>query len=107
MDLLLDLEDMDTTVAPVMTPSLGGLLTPINNTAIPNNQTIQVAAPAFYPTKQIELLNRISGRGLGITYRFTRNPHLFSPNMVNVNLIFTNTSSEDLIDIKVGKKVLK
>lgn len=91
-----------------MTPSLGGLLTPTNsNTITSMNQTIQVITPAFYPTKQLELLNRISGRGLSIMYRFTRNPHLFSPNMVNINLIFTNSTSEDIIDIKVGKKVMK
>lgn len=107
LDLLLDL-DISDAVAPVMTPSLGGFLTPINNVN-PINVTphaIQVIPPVFYPVKEIELLDRISGRGLNITYRYTRNPHLFSSTMVNINLSFKNTSSEDITDIRMGKKVL-
>lgn len=106
LDLLLDL-DISDTVAPVMTPSLGGFLTPINNVnpAPLNVSTIQVVSPSFYPVKEIELLDRISGRGLCVTYRYTRNPHLFSPNMVNINLSFKNTASEDITDIQMGKKV--
>lgn len=106
LDLLLDL-DISDTVAPVMTPSLGGFLTPINNPNSLTISTIQIVPPAFYPIKEIELLDRISGRGLSITYRYTRNPHLFSSNMVNINLSFKNTLSDDEItDIKMGKKVL-
>lgn len=106
LDLLLDL-DISDAVAPVMTPSLGGFLTPINNVNPINvtTSTIQVIPPVFYPVKEIELLDRISGRGLNITYRYTRNPHLFSPNMVNINLSFKNTLSEDITDIRMGKKV--
>lgn len=106
LDLLLDL-DISDTVAPVMTPSLGGFLTPITtaNQVLATTPSIQIVSPAFYPVKEIELLDRISGRGLGITYKYTRNPHLFSPNMVNINLSFKNTLSEDITDIRIGKKV--
>jgi AP-3 complex subunit beta len=55
--------------------------------------------------KTTELLNKISGRGLHMLYRFTRSPHLFSPAMVSVELTFTNLGTEELMDIKVGQKV--
>lgn len=107
LDLLLDL-DISDTVAPVMTPSLGGFLSPLSGpNQISTTPSIQVITPAFYPVKEIELLDRISGRGLGITYRYTRNPHLFSANMVNINLSFKNTLSDDITDIRMGKKVVK
>lgn len=103
LDLLLDLDDIDT-IVPVMTPSMGGFLTPITSNTTVNNQ-IQVMPPQFLPTKQIELLNRITGKGLGITYRYTRNPHLFNPSMISLNLVFTNSTREDITNIKVGEKV--
>ncbi|XP_046400487.1 AP-3 complex subunit beta-1 [Ischnura elegans] len=106
LDLLLELDDVPS-ITPVMTPSLGGFLTPL---CPPTSQTmistIQVASPSFIPLAQNELLNKISGHGLHVTYRFTRSPHLFSPLMASVELIFTNVSSDGLEDIKVGQKFL-
>ena len=67
--------------------------------------SLQTASPSFIPMKTTELLNKISGRGLNVLYRFTRSPHLFSPAMVSVELTFTNLGSEELMDIRVGQKV--
>ncbi|XP_044257721.1 AP-3 complex subunit beta-2 [Tribolium madens] len=104
LDLLLDLGDVDNSV-PVMTPSLGGFLTPtvVNSTS---SSQIEMTPPVFTNTKPIELINKINGRGLSATYRFTRTPHILSPSMANINIMFTNNSSEDITDIRLGKKNL-
>lgn len=101
LDLLLDLDDLN--VAPVLTPSLGGLLTP----GIPSISSIQMVQPSFVNTKQYELLNRLNGRGFSATYRFTRSPHLYSPSMANINIVFTNNTKENITDIRIGKKVIR
>ncbi|KAK4311786.1 hypothetical protein Pmani_016742 [Petrolisthes manimaculis] len=111
LDLLLDLDDappaMDT---PVLTPSLGGLLTPSPSTQpaqpLPPGASIQPAMAKFVPTATQELLNRISGNGLSVSCRFTRSPHLYSPRMTSVELSFTNNGSEEIRDISVGSKKL-
>nr|XP_023022269.1 AP-3 complex subunit beta-2 [Leptinotarsa decemlineata] len=103
LDLLLDLEDVGNAV-PVLTPSLGGFFTPGTPRDMPS--VIQSVQPLFTNTKPIELLNRINGRGLAATYRFTRSPHLYSPSMTNINIVFSNNSNEDINDIRIGKKNL-
>ncbi|XP_044727843.1 AP-3 complex subunit beta-2 [Chrysoperla carnea] len=112
LDLLLDL-DFNSEVAPVMTPSIGGFLSPIQSTIMPNKTAtadvqniIQTVAPKCVPQTTHELLNRIKGNGLSVTYRFTRSPHLFSPQMASVELIFTNGSNQEITDIHVGQKHL-
>ncbi|XP_042226340.1 AP-3 complex subunit beta-2-like isoform X3 [Homarus americanus] len=111
LDLLLDLDDtppaMDT---PLLTPSLGGLLTPSPSSQpsqpLPPGASIQPASAKFVPTVTQELLNRISGGGLAVACRFTRSPHLYSPRMTSVELSFTNNGSEEIRDISVGSKKL-
>lgn len=103
LDLLLDLDEIP--VMPVMTPSLGGFLTPLNNTCNSLASPIQSVAPHFISVKGSELLSRINGSGLTITYRFTRNPHLFSTSMANIGLVFTNTNEDSITDIRLGRKV--
>ncbi|CAH2003536.1 unnamed protein product [Acanthoscelides obtectus] len=102
LDLLLDLDLRSP--APVLTPSLGGFFTPSGGGD--KSYDIQVVQPTFTHTKPIELLNRISGRGMSVTYRFTRSPHLYSPSMTNINLSFTNHTEEEITDIRLGKKNL-
>lgn len=102
LDLLLDFCDA-TNEAPVMTPSLGGFFTP--STPIEAPLTMQSVQPVFSNTKPVELLNRINGRGLSATYRFTRSPHLYSPSMANINIMFVNNTNEDINDIRLGRKV--
>lgn len=102
LDLLLELDNLD--VAPVLTPSLGGFLTPGVPSA--NISSIQVVPPSFLNTKQLELLNRLNGKGFSATYRFTRSTHLYSPSMANINIVFTNNTQENISDIRIGKKNL-
>ncbi|KDR14139.1 AP-3 complex subunit beta-1 [Zootermopsis nevadensis] len=107
LDLLLELDDVPPTITPVLTPSLGGFLTPLSTHGMPiTSVSIQLASPSFIPMKTTELLNKISGRGLHILSRFTRSPHLFSPAMVSIELTFTNLSSEELMDIRISQKNL-
>lgn len=54
-----------------------------------------------------ELLNRISGNGLGVTYRFLRKPYLSSDKMVAVELTFRNTSSTTISEITIGATKLQ
>ncbi|KAL7036751.1 hypothetical protein ACKWTF_008930 [Chironomus riparius] len=106
LDLLLDLDD----VAPsgnIMTPSLGGFLTPMTPSAsssLPNR--IELVGPSFIAMKSTELLNKVNGYGLGITYKYTRAPHLFSSNMISIELHFTNHGNLELLDIQCGTKNL-
>ncbi|XP_015608069.1 AP-3 complex subunit beta-1 isoform X2 [Cephus cinctus] len=102
LDLLLDLDDV-TPMTPIMTPSLGGFLTPINSTL---SNGVSEVSTSFIPTKKCELLNKISGKGLRVEYRFTRSQHLVSSHMVNIELTFTNEGSETIHDIQIGKKNL-
>ncbi|XP_057322015.1 AP-3 complex subunit beta-2 [Microplitis mediator] len=103
LDLLLDLDDV-IPMTPVMTPSLGGFLTPINPATSINGIT-QVSA-FFTPTRRSELVNKITGRGLKIESRFTRCQHLVNPVMVSVELTFINETSESITNIRVGNKNL-
>lgn len=111
LDLLLELDDAPPTMdTPLLTPSLGGLLTPSPSSQpaqpLPPGASIQPASAKFIPTVTQELLNRLSGGGLSLACRFTRSPHLYSPRMISVELSFTNNSTEEIRDISVGSKKL-
>lgn len=111
LDLLLELDDTPPTMdTPLLTPSLGGLLTPSPSSQpvqpLPPGASIQPASAKYIPTATQELLNRLSGGGLSLACRFTRSPHLYSPRMTSVELSFTNSSSEEIRDINVGSKKL-
>jgi len=57
-------------------------------------------------TRQYDCLNRITGQGLQIQYRFPRTSYRRSPNMVHVELIFTNTTTnKDIQSIKFLKSI--
>lgn len=110
LDLLLDLGDSPPSVdTPLLTPSLGGLLTPtptVQQQILPPGASIQPASAKYIPTVTFELLNRISSGGLTVSARFTRSPHLYSPRMISVELTFTNSGSEEIRDISLGKQKL-
>ncbi|XP_059480112.1 AP-3 complex subunit beta-2 isoform X2 [Neocloeon triangulifer] len=101
LDLLLELDD-------VMTPSLGGFLTPMTtpSTAVKTQlfPDIQPASAVISPKSTSELLNKINSGGLEIKYRFTRAPHLYSQSMTSVELTFHNHSPEELTNIRIGDR---
>ncbi|XP_052865441.1 AP-3 complex subunit beta-2 [Anopheles cruzii] len=108
LDLLLDLDDIPP-IGPVMTPSLGGFLTPMAAAGLvpaagSSGPGIELVGPSFISSKKHELLNKVNGFGLGLEYRFVRSPHLYSSRMVSVELTFTNYGNVELLDIEVGNK---
>lgn len=89
-------------MTPVMTPSLGGFLTPINSTIVDN---VREVSTSYVPLKKTTLLNNIIGHGLKIEYRFTRSQHLISSSLVNIELTFFNESNNTIKEIQIGNKV--
>jgi AP-3 complex subunit beta len=106
LDLLLDLDEMAPISSNVMTPSMGGFLTPITPSTSNIANRIETVGPSYIATDTSELLNKVNGYGLGITYKFTRSPHLYSSSMVSIELHFTNHSNVELTDIQIGMKNL-
>ena len=105
LDLLLDLDDAASTApGQVMTPSLGGFLTPMTPGAQQNK--IELVSATFLSSTPTELLNKVNGYGLGIKYKFTRSPHLFSSSMLSIEMQFTNHSNIDITDIQIRSKNL-
>ncbi|XP_012232882.1 AP-3 complex subunit beta-1 [Linepithema humile] len=102
-DLLLDLDDV-VPMTPVMTPSLGGFLTPINPTVVDN---VREVSTSYVPMKKTTLLNNIMGHGLKIEYRFTRSQHLVSSSLINIELTFSNESNDVIKEIQIGSKNLQ
>ena len=101
LSLLLDLEETPPTLpTPVLTPSLGGLLSP---TPPPSTAPGQ---PMHLHAEPRELLNKLATGGVQVGLRFTRQPHLYSPTMVALELTFTNLSSEEVSEVKVGGRQL-
>lgn len=111
LDLLLDLDDIPPMPSSVMTPSLGGFLSPLqsSNSLISSStydKSIELVGPFYIPLNTHELLNKVNGFGLGITYRFTRAPHLASSTMVSIELVFTNHGNKELKNIEISSKNL-
>uniref|UniRef100_A0A6Q2XZQ3 AP-3 complex subunit beta n=1 Tax=Esox lucius TaxID=8010 RepID=A0A6Q2XZQ3_ESOLU len=101
---LLDLDDCELTdVKPwsVLSPSL---LTDLEGLSLSNISTMQVSGPAFVPEKSHNLLHRMTGKGLAAQYQFTRQPCLYQPNMVSVQISLTNTSDHRLEQIHIGER---
>lgn len=106
LDLLLDLGDIEPT-APIMTPSLGGFLTPTTAmTAVSSSSSnrFELVGPVHVSLDKRELLNKTNSHGLQINYRFTRAPHLYSAKMVSIELTFHNESTNDMENIRLGDK---
>ncbi|KAH8397986.1 hypothetical protein KR222_008201 [Zaprionus bogoriensis] len=113
LDLLLDLDDIPP-IGPVMTPSLGGFLTPgtpilPGQVALQPQQArnrIELVGPSHTEFKHKELLNKVTGHGLQLLYRFTRAPHLYSAAMCSIELQFQNRSEHELTSIRMGQQQL-
>lgn len=107
LDLLLELDDVSPVAGQIMTPSLGGFLTPMSSSGFSGGRNrIELVGPSFIAMDKMELLNKVNGYGLGIGYKYTRSPHLFSANMVSIELSFTNHGNVELTDVQVGAKNL-
>uniref|UniRef100_A0A8C5E6Q7 AP-3 complex subunit beta n=1 Tax=Gouania willdenowi TaxID=441366 RepID=A0A8C5E6Q7_GOUWI len=104
---LLDLDDfspvpVNTSQSSVLSPSL---MSDLEGLSLSNmSPTLQVTSPTFSPVKTHELLHHMSGKGLSATYHFPRQPCLYQPSMVSVQLTLTNHSDQILEEIHVGER---
>ncbi|XP_008323919.1 AP-3 complex subunit beta-1 isoform X2 [Cynoglossus semilaevis] len=105
---LLDLDDFSP--APVNnTPKSAfvssSLLSDLEGLSLSNvSPTIQVNTPSFGPIKTHELLHHMTGKGLSAKYHFPRQPCLYQPSMVAVQVILTNSSDHSLEEIHIGSR---
>lgn len=65
---------------------------------------VQVTSPSFGPVKTYELLHHMTGKGLSAKYHFPRQPCLYQPTMVSVQVILTNSSDHVLEEIHIGER---
>uniref|UniRef100_A0A8D0D187 Adaptor related protein complex 3 subunit beta 1 n=1 Tax=Sander lucioperca TaxID=283035 RepID=A0A8D0D187_SANLU len=66
--------------------------------------SLQVTTPSFGPVKTYELLHHMTGKGLSAKYHFSRQPCLYQPSMVAVQVILTNSSDHSLEEIHIGDR---
>uniref|UniRef100_A0AAQ5XR78 AP-3 complex subunit beta n=1 Tax=Amphiprion ocellaris TaxID=80972 RepID=A0AAQ5XR78_AMPOC len=63
-----------------------------------------VTTSSFGPVKTYELLHHMTGKGLAAKYHFPRQPCLYQPSMVAVQVILSNSSDHSLEEIHIGDR---
>lgn len=119
-DLLLDLDDFGpqgggfasstgTPAGDLLTPSLAGSMSnmSLGSASMSTSNSMNLINPASIPAKVYELVNKITGKGLTITYKFTRTVSIFSPKMVSIEMTFVNTSDNTISGIHIDDKKLQ
>ncbi|KAI4816952.1 hypothetical protein KUCAC02_009251 [Chaenocephalus aceratus] len=104
---LLDLVDFSPapTNAPPSSVISSSLLSDLEGLSLSNiSSTMQVTSPSFGPVKTYELLHHMTGKGLSAKYHFPRQPCLYEPSMVAVQVILTNGSDHSLEEIHIGER---
>jgi AP-3 complex subunit beta len=84
---------------PVLTPSLGGFLSP-TTTAAPSH-SVNIGQPMVVSTIPMKLLIKGTTGGVVVNYCFICHSH---PRMVGIKLTFSNLSTEEILIIKLGSK---
>ncbi|KAM9307033.1 AP-3 complex subunit beta-1 [Pholidichthys leucotaenia] len=104
---LLDLDDFspppaNTQKSSVLSPSL---LSDLEGLSLSNvSTTMQVTTSSFVPLKTYELLHHMTGKGLSAKYHFPRQPCLYQPKMVAVQILLKNNSDHSLEEIHIGER---
>lgn len=104
---LLDLDDFSQTSINAPKPSVisQSLLSDLEGLSLSNiSSTMQVATSSFSQVKTHDLLHHMSGKGLAAKYHFPRQPCLYQPCMVAVQVILTNCSDFILEEIHIGER---
>ncbi|XP_034565234.1 AP-3 complex subunit beta-1 [Notolabrus celidotus] len=104
---LLDLDDFSPapTNTPMSSAVSSSLLSDLEGLSLSNvSSTMQVTTPSFGPVKTYELLHHMTGKGLSAKYHFPRQPCLYEPSMVSVQVILTNSSDHSLEEIHIGDR---
>ncbi|XP_050349883.1 AP-3 complex subunit beta-2 [Nymphalis io] len=107
LELLLELDEVASSL-PTMTPTCGGFLSPptVPPPGIGDADSITPVGPSLVPPTQTEVIPRVTSRGLSVTRRWSRAPHLYSHRMCAVELTFTNHTADDIDNIRVNRKTL-
>ncbi|XP_054468158.1 AP-3 complex subunit beta-1 [Anoplopoma fimbria] len=104
---LLDLDDFSPAPTNAPKPSVvsSSLLSDLEGLSLSNvSSTMQVTTPSFGPVKTYELLHHMTGKGLSAKYHFPRQPCLYQPSMVSVQVILANGSDHSLEEIHIGDR---
>ncbi|XP_062290410.1 AP-3 complex subunit beta-1 isoform X1 [Scomber scombrus] len=104
---LLDLDDFSpaNTNTPKSSVLSSSLMSDLEGLSLSNvSSAMQVTAPSFGPVKTYELLHHMTGKGLSAKYHFPRQPCLYQPSMVAVQVILTNSSDHSLEEIHIGDR---
>ncbi|XP_047676067.1 AP-3 complex subunit beta-2 isoform X4 [Tachysurus fulvidraco] len=108
---LLDLDDFDPTPSPQVTPVNNFLSSSLVADLEGLSLTDTVLAPTtISPSGSIrmyELLHRITGEGLAVEYCFSRQPFSPDPNMVAVQIQFTNNTSSETKNLHIEEPKLQ
>lgn len=105
---LLDLDDFSLTSTNASKPSMvsQSLLSDLEGLSLSNvSSAMQVTTSSFSPVKTYDLLHHMSGKGLAAKYHFPRQPCLYQPCMVAVQVTLTNCSDYSLEEIHIGDRV--
>ncbi|KAM3958383.1 LOW QUALITY PROTEIN: adaptor related protein complex 3 subunit ruby [Aphomia sociella] len=110
LELLLELDEVASSL-PTMTPTCGGLLSPRRAWSAASAthykaEAITPVGPSYTSSVAAELVPRVVWGGLAASRRWPRTPHLYSPRMCAVEIVFTNHSADDVTNIRVNKKTL-
>ncbi|XP_029940810.1 AP-3 complex subunit beta-1 isoform X2 [Salarias fasciatus] len=105
---LLDLDDFSPAPTnPAQSVALSpSLLSDLEGLSLSNvsSAAVQVSTQSFGPVKSYELLHHMTGKGLSAKYHFPRQPCLYQPSMVSVQLSLTNNSDHCLEEIHIGDR---
>ncbi|XP_046714559.1 AP-3 complex subunit beta-2 isoform X15 [Silurus meridionalis] len=108
---LLDLDDFDPTPSPQVTPVSNFL----SSSLVADLEGLSLTDTVLAPTtitpscsiRMYELLHRITGEGLGVEYCFSRQPFSPDPNMVAVQIQFTNNTSSETKNLHIEEPKLQ
>uniref|UniRef100_A0A3Q3AAS6 AP-3 complex subunit beta n=2 Tax=Kryptolebias marmoratus TaxID=37003 RepID=A0A3Q3AAS6_KRYMA len=104
---LLDLDDFSPAPTNTPKPSVisSSLLSDLEGLSLSNtSSTLQITTSSFGPVKTYELLHHMTGKGLSAKYHFPRQPCLYQPRMVAVQVMLTNSSDRSLEEIHIGDR---
>ncbi|KAG1662789.1 AP-3 complex subunit beta-1 [Nymphon striatum] len=110
LDLLLDFDDTTTiTSAPPIQPATGSsLLMPMTSStekSLDAGPTFSpLSTPVYVSHEKMEILNKVSGNGLSVEYRFSRSINIFCLKMTSIELTLTNHGPEPMKSIKIDDK---
>ncbi|XP_041980653.1 AP-3 complex subunit beta-2 [Aricia agestis] len=104
LELLLELDEAAGAL-PTLTPTAGGLFSPLAPAAAPPpSSDITPVGPSFVPSRSIELVGRLSAGGLAASGRWARAPHLAGAALCTLAVTLHNHTRDEIRDVRVVEK---